>query len=227
MIGTDLLPLVLLGAVLGLDVVSFPQAQVSRPLVAATIAGAFAGSPVAGLLIGAVLELIALETLPVGASRYPEWGSAAVVGGALFAASAEMAPGAMVVCVLAALVTAYVGGLSMVLLRKRNAVWARKRRERLEAGSRSTVVRLQIGGLTADLVRGAIMTLLGLLAFRPVVSLALEHWSMDPRLSRAVVVGTAAAVAAGAVWKLFHNAPHARWYLLGGVIAGVLLVSVR
>ena len=32
-----------------------------------------------------VLELIALETLPVGASRYPEWGSAAVVGGALFA----------------------------------------------------------------------------------------------------------------------------------------------
>ena len=33
------------------------------------------------------LEIVAKEgeTLPVGASRYPEWGSAAVVGGALFA----------------------------------------------------------------------------------------------------------------------------------------------
>ena len=31
------------------------------------------------------LELIALETLPFGASRYPEWGSASVVGGAIFA----------------------------------------------------------------------------------------------------------------------------------------------
>jgi PTS system mannose-specific IIC component len=36
----DLAPLAILGAILGLDVVSFPQAMVSRPLVAATLAGA-------------------------------------------------------------------------------------------------------------------------------------------------------------------------------------------
>ena len=33
----DLLPIALLGGLLGLDVVSFPQAMISRPLVAATI----------------------------------------------------------------------------------------------------------------------------------------------------------------------------------------------
>ena len=77
----ELLPLALLGGVLGLDVVSFPQAMISRPLVAATVAGALVGDAIAGLLVGAALELIALETLPFGASRYPEWGSAAVVGG--------------------------------------------------------------------------------------------------------------------------------------------------
>ena len=225
MITADLVPLVLLGAILGLDVVSFPQAQVSRPIVAATVAGAFAGSGLAGLVIGVVLELIALETLPVGASRYPEWGSASVVGGALYGSVTDGTAGAMTVCVLASLVTAYLGGLSMIALRKQNAVWARGRRERLEAGSRNTVVRLQIGGMTADLARGALITLLGLLAFRPLVTIAMAHWSMDPRLSRAVVVGTAAAVAAGAVWKLFHNAHNARWYLLGGVAAGLLLVS--
>ena len=77
----DALPLGLLGALLGLDVVSFPQAMLSRPLVASTLAGALVGQPLAGLVIGATLGCFALETLPFGASRYPEWGSAAVVGG--------------------------------------------------------------------------------------------------------------------------------------------------
>jgi PTS system mannose-specific IIC component len=72
----DVLPIAMLGGVLGLDVVSFPQAMVSRPLVAATLAGALIGDAASGLMIGAALELIALETLPFGASRYPEWGSA-------------------------------------------------------------------------------------------------------------------------------------------------------
>jgi Phosphotransferase system, mannose/fructose/N-acetylgalactosamine-specific component IIC len=71
----------LLGALLGLDVVSFPQVMVSRPIVSATLAGAFIGNPPGGLLIGVVLEMIALDTLPFGASRYPEWGSAGVVEG--------------------------------------------------------------------------------------------------------------------------------------------------
>ena len=60
----EALPIGLLGAVLGLDVVSFPQAMVSRPIVAATLGGAFIGNPPAGLLIGVVLEMIALDTLP-------------------------------------------------------------------------------------------------------------------------------------------------------------------
>ena len=82
------------------------------------------GSPLSGLLIGATLELIALETLPFGASRYPEWGSASVVGGALFASSPSPGPGAMTLALLAALATAWVGGWTMIKLRQRNAKWA-------------------------------------------------------------------------------------------------------
>src|SRR6478752_52168 len=90
----EALPIALLGGLLGLDVVSFPQAMISRPLVASTIAGALIGQPASGVLIGAALELIALETLPFGASRYPEWGSAAVVGGAIFASHPAQPAGA-------------------------------------------------------------------------------------------------------------------------------------
>ena len=223
--GLELLPFALLGAVLGLDVVSFPQAQISRPLVAATLAGALAGHPAQGLIIGAALELAAMETLPVGASRYPEWGSASVVGGALFALTPAETPGAMVCALVAALATAVASGYSMVLLRKQNAVWARKRRDRLEAGSRHTVIRLQIGSLTADLVRGGVLTFLALLLFRPLVARALALYTIDARLSRAVAVGVVSAVAAGAVWKLFHGAAGARWYLLGGAVVGLGVVA--
>ena len=48
---TAILPLMLLGAVLGLDTVSFPQAMFSRPLVSATLGGAMVGSPLGGLMI--------------------------------------------------------------------------------------------------------------------------------------------------------------------------------
>ena len=118
MIFLEALPIALLGALLGLDVVSFPQAMVSRPIVASTLAGTLVGNPPAGLLIGVVLEMIALDTLPFGASRYPEWGSAAVVGGALFAAQPMGMPGALPASMLAALLTASISGWSMVVLRR-------------------------------------------------------------------------------------------------------------
>jgi len=135
----DLLPIALLGGVLGLDVVSFPQAMISRPLVAATFTGILIGQPASGLLIGATLELIALETLPFGASRYPEWGSASVVGGAIFSSHPSHPAGAMTLAMVAALATTWVGGWTMVKLRQANAVWADSgvRRSRPDRGAPS------------------------------------------------------------------------------------------
>jgi len=223
----ELLVLAILGAVLGLDVVSFPQAQVSRPLVAATAAGLFLGHPASGLLVGAALELIALETLPFGASRYPEWGSAAVVGGALFAEHGDDVAGSMSVAVLAALATAWVSGWSMVFLRRLNARWARGRLEALARGSRRTVIGLQVAGLTADLVRGGGLTLLALLVLRPLTRLSVSLWSVDGRYSRAFVAGLAATVAAGAVWKIFHSTAGTRWFFLAGLAIAFAILAAR
>ena len=50
-----LLPIAALGGLVGMDVVSFPQAMWSRPIVAATLAGALSGDARAGLLAGAAL----------------------------------------------------------------------------------------------------------------------------------------------------------------------------
>jgi mannose/fructose/N-acetylgalactosamine-specific phosphotransferase system component IIC len=227
MIGLELLPLALLGGVLGLDVVSFPQAMISRPIVAATLGGAFTGDAAGGLLIGAVLELIALDTLPLGASRYPEWGSASVVGGALFAAHPSHPSGAMAIAVLGTLAAAWVGGWTMVKLRGQNARWARQRRDALAAGSADAVIGLQLLGLTADLLRAAVFTAIAYAILAPTARAAIGVWGIDTRLSRAVVVGAAMTVAAGAAWKIFHSTLGVRWTFLAGLGTGIVAAALR
>ena len=216
-----LFPIALLGAIAGLDVVSFPQAMISRPIVAATVGGAFAGNAGAGLLVGAAVELIALETLPVGASVI-QVGIRVGRGRASWSAAGRSR--SVPVTILAALATAWVGGWSMIALRKWNAVRARAHLADLERGSASTVNALQLWGLTADLARGAALTVISYSALRPVVDAAAVHWRVDARTSRALVVGAAAAVAVAAVWKVFHWAPFARVLFGAGLIGGVALV---
>jgi mannose/fructose/N-acetylgalactosamine-specific phosphotransferase system component IIC len=223
----QLLPLAMLGAVLGLDVVSFPQAMISRPLVAATAAATLLGDPARGLLVGATLEMFALETLPFGASRYPEWGSAAVIGGGLFAIHGDASPGGLTFAVLAGLTCAWIGGWSMVQLRKLNASLARKRHDDVASGSKRVVEGLQVFGLTADLIRGGLLTAILLAALTPIQRFVLGAWGADARVSRAVVVGIAASVAGAAVWKAVHAAPGARWLLAAGIAVGLALLALR
>ena len=223
----ELLPLSMLGGILGLDVVCFPQMMISRPLVGATLAGAFVGDTITGLLVGVTLELIALATLPFGASRYPEWGSAAVVGGAIAAALRMEPAGTLTVGVLATLATAWVGGWTLVKLRQWNAWLAGRRRGGLEAGARGTVVGLQLGGLTSDLLRAMALTAVAYALLFPVARAAVGVWTFSQPLSRAVTVGAASAVAAAAAWTIFHSARGARWYFAGGLVIGLLLLKLR
>jgi mannose/fructose/N-acetylgalactosamine-specific phosphotransferase system component IIC len=222
----QILPIALLGAVLGLDVVSFPQAMISRPIVAATAAGAFIGQPGRGLLIGVVLELIALDTLPFGASRYPEWGSAAVVGGAIYASQPPGMYGALPAAMLAALLTASFSGWSMVVLRRRIAVRLTRSRDRIEDGSREALMSLHLTGMTLDLVRGGAVTLVAMLVFSPLVRAIVVIWSTQPDVSRAVVVVAAAIVAGGALWKVFHSVKYVLWFFFAGLMASIAFLAV-
>ena len=68
---TDLAPsgallLVIWGMLVGLDLVSVPQAMIARPVVAGAVAGWLAGDVEAGLRVGVLFELFALDVLPVG-----------------------------------------------------------------------------------------------------------------------------------------------------------------
>src|SRR5207244_67442 len=75
------------GTLVGLDLVSVPQAMIARPIVAGPIAGAILGDVATGLQLGVLFELFQYDILPVGAVRYPEYGPATIA-----AVSAALAP---------------------------------------------------------------------------------------------------------------------------------------
>ncbi len=223
---SEVVALGLLGGVLGLDTVSFPQAMISRPIVACTVAGAFLGSAMAGLLLGALVESFALETLPVGASRYPEWGGASAVGGALVARSPDWHEGTIAIALVATLATAWFGGWSMVQLRRWNGAQAQRRQAQVNIGDRDVVAGLQVRGLAADLLRGILVTVLGIVVFSPLATLALARWSLDPLLTRMILVTVGGIMAVSAVYKVFHGVAHTRWFFAAGLTAGLLYLGV-
>ena len=68
-------------------------------------------------------------------------------------------------------------------------------------------------------------SVLALLVTLPAQDFALSHWRTNALYSRAVPVGLAAMVAGGAVWKLVHLVPRARWLFLGGLLCGLAALA--
>jgi mannose/fructose/N-acetylgalactosamine-specific phosphotransferase system component IIC len=209
------------GMVAGIDLVSFLQVMVARPLVAATVAGAIVGDPVSGVLVGMLLELYALEVLPVGGARYPDYGPAAVAG---TVAAAGGGMDMLGVGAVVGLLVAYAGEGSITILRRRNTRRVRAVAESLDAGDFRMIQRVQLGGIMWDAARALLLTGAGL-----GLGLAAQRWPpVAPRagiLLTAVLVGIGLGSAvlngkrlaqgrAGTVWLGLGVAGGAAWLLL-------------
>jgi mannose/fructose/N-acetylgalactosamine-specific phosphotransferase system component IIC len=153
-----LLLLSLLGGLLALDATSLGQFMLSRPLIAAGLAGMIAGNPAGGIVVGVLLEAIHLAVLPVGAARYPEAGPAAVAAAGAYAGttSSQVALLASVVFMLA---WGWVGGRSVEAMRRLNARTVVPAEGPIDAAA---VERLHLRALALDFGRGAAVTLAGL-----------------------------------------------------------------
>lgn len=219
--------LVLLGALCALDTVSVLQAMISRPIVSGTLAGAAFGRAEDGIVVGAVLELFAIETMPFGASRYPEWGSAGVVAGATYLVGGPGTAGSLAVATLAGLATAALGSASMVWHRQFVARIATTLRDRIAAGSASAVSRLHMAGLVSDFWRGAMVTSAGLVLAVVIAPRVVAAWYLPygPSVAWPVILGVAAAVAS--IVRSAHTVARASWFLAGGSAVGVALVLAR
>lgn len=207
------------GTLVAVDLVTWPQAMYSRPVVAGAVAGVLAGDIRVGLAVGMVLELFALDVLPVGATRYPDFGPATVVAVATAAGTAW--PARIGMAVLLGLVVASAGGWTMQRLRTANARALQARAAALAAGSSSAVRELYWGGIARDALRGLAVTATGLVAamlLRTLPALAPE-WEAA---ALAVAVGGGLVAAGGGAIRSAGRGRRFR-LLLAGMLGGTAL----
>jgi mannose/fructose/N-acetylgalactosamine-specific phosphotransferase system component IIC len=209
------------GALTGMDLVTFPQALLSRPLIACAGAGVILGDVATGLRVGVLLELFALDVLPVGASRYPDYGPGAVA--AVVLASGGPWVEHLGIAALFALGLAVVGGWSLLWIRQVNGRMIQQAAAGLAAGDPGTIAGLQRRGLAGDLIRS-----LGLSAAALLLAQALHPvLPGGPRfaLVTAAAVGAGVAAAAGGAIRAAGRGARLRWLVVGtgiGLIAAVL-----
>ncbi len=199
------------GTMVGLDLVSVGQVMIARPLVAATVTGLILGDPLGGGMAGVVMELFALGVLPVGASRYPDYGLGAVAA----AATVGGAPGALGIGIAVAvgLFVAYLGGEAMHLGRRLNALDLRQYARSLDAGDAKVLARVHLRGLGRDAIRSLAVTAVGLLLA------TLARWIV-PNVGSAVLMSVAAigaglGVAAAGALQFAGRGRALRWFGLG------------
>lgn len=211
------------GAVAGADGGSGPHAMVSRPSVAAAAAGAVVGDAAAGLLAGAVLELMVLPYPPMGATRTPDTGVAGVVGGAAFGAAGGGAAG-LAGAALAGWGAGWVGEWTVRWLRRLNGRLLGRPEQlagdpsRLETRHR-WAVRLDF--VRAGLVTAALLVPAGIAA--SVAGLAPEPagWAG----LAAAVVGAGLGAAAGSSARVLSSGRVRPALLLAGLLVGVSLAA--
>ncbi|MBE0594415.1 MAG: PTS sugar transporter subunit IIC [Gemmatimonadales bacterium] len=212
------------GTLVGLDLATVGQVMIARPFVAGTVAGMILGDPLAGGTVGMVLELFALDVLPVGVSRYPDYGIGAVAA----AATAAGSPGALgtgiAVCV--GLVVAYLGELGIRVVRDANTRDVRRHREDLDAGRLHTIRGLHFRGLLRDLARSMGVTLVGL-ALAVVVYLWPPVTRTGAVLVTLVLIGASIGAATSGVLQAVERSAVLRWFGLGLVLGTLFVVIVQ
>jgi mannose/fructose/N-acetylgalactosamine-specific phosphotransferase system component IIC len=213
------IPLLLWGTLVGLDLVSVPQAMISRPIVAGVVAGLLAGDLDAGVRIGVLFELFALDVFPAGAVRYPDYGPATIAAVALGVGTPwELGLG---VSAALGLVLAVLGGWSLQVVRRWNARAIQRQSAALAAGESSAIRRLQYGGILRDAARGLILTLAGLV----LASTIADSVRLDRQTAVAftlVAIGSALAAAASGAFRSSGRGTRLKW-LIAGVATGIVL----
>jgi PTS system mannose-specific IIC component len=202
----------------GLDAAGWPQAMWSRPLVAATAGGWLLGDAAAGLLVGALLELLVLRHVPLGGARCPDTGPASVAAGAALAAVGPAGPGGVAAAVLAGWAGSWLGAGSVSLVRRAAG------RALADAGAMARVPprveRRHRGMLALDLARGAV---LGVLFLVPTVAGVDAVGAVPTGMPAAPALGIAAGAGAGAGARSLATGRSGTWLVVAGAAAGAIV----
>lgn len=209
------------GTVVGLDLVTGPQVMLTRPIVAAPVAGWIVGDIAFGMFVGVILEMYALEILPFGAARYPDYGLGAVV--AVFIAAGAPHVLGVGISLFVGLGVAIVGEQGIQVVRRLNSADLMRHQAQVEEGDWGTITGLHMRGISRDVLRAFVVVALGLsvgLALRRLPPLTVEMAVVATCVATGIAVGT--AFVSGL--RLSGGGPRYQHWFAAGLAAGIAWV---
>lgn len=159
----NLLLAALLGGICYFDRTAAFQVMLHRPLLVASLMGAVFGDLAAGAQVGAVLELLYIARLPVGASIPPDDTGAAIFGGAAAAVASSsigLDGGSLTSILLLSVPCAELGKFADRYVRRANGRIARLTLDSVERGDSEAVRHGLVSGLVLFGAVGVILSLL-------------------------------------------------------------------
>ncbi len=140
----------LVAVLCGLDRTAVLQLMLSRPIVAGPLTGLVLGSPLIGLQVGMLVELLWLGRLPVGASIPPD--DTQIATGGTFLAVAFSSPDfstpvTIIFCLLVAIPLAKSGQFFDKMARRANNLLVKSAERNVLTGDLSTIDRLHLVGI--------------------------------------------------------------------------------
>lgn len=212
----DILRLGALGGLLGLDGTAVGQFMLSRPLVAGLLAGWLTGDVVQGALIGAVLELYLLVSVPSGGARFPEGATATVV--AVACAVPFEGVGALPLGVAGGLVWGQVSGVTVDAQRHFNA---RLLPDERGVDVARSLTRGHLLAIVLDFVRGAVVTAVGIAGGRFLLAAFVDRWPLGANASMALLL-VGGAVSAGILLNDLGGFRRRKVWFTAGLALGLL-----
>jgi PTS system mannose-specific IIC component len=149
------------GGIISVDETSCGQFMLSRPIAAGLITGLITGNVLLGTFIGALFELLYIDVLPVGGSRFPSAGLAAVTAvsicGYLELQSVWDAGGLIPLLFLISAIAAGVGGWLVVRVRRVNALLTGKTCDAVRDGKFMKMGIVHLAGILLSFFRGFVV----------------------------------------------------------------------
>ena len=153
----------LAGTVVYLDTTAVAQFMICQPLIACPLWGIIAGRPEIGLFFGITFQLLWLGSLPVGATKFPEGNTGALIATAIAinhapAATPDLPGLILLISALIGIAAAFSGSEVTAVVRKMLAGLSDRLIVAAEAGHSGTFNRLFLGAAGVHALAGFLLT---------------------------------------------------------------------
>lgn len=162
----DLILFSFVSTLLTMDAVILGQFGFSRPIVCASIAGYLLGDIKLGLSIGIILELIWINTIPIGTTLVPDVSASALLATYWAGLMPKASDAAIVLSLIFALPVGLIFKKTDLMLRRHNSSWNKKIEAAVEAGDSGIIARATMLAIFMFCAKNFLLFLFALQGYR-------------------------------------------------------------